>query len=95
MQKVEIIFDESLTKEFLLILKQSSIPNYTLLESIKGVGNSGARFGSAAAPGKNNMLIAIVEKEQAEILLHAIRRFKENNPKSGVKGMLFEVQEVI
>jgi nitrogen regulatory protein PII len=95
MRKVEIIFDESLTKEFLLILKQSTIEYYTLIESVKGVGRSGARYGNATAPGKNSMLIVIAEMKKVEVLIHSIRRFKENHPNLGIKAMVFPIQEII
>lgn len=95
MLKVEIIFDESLLREVQMILKQSSIPYYTLVENVKGMGTSGGKFGNSTAPGQNLLLLAVLKEEQAKTLLHAIRRFKELNPKLGVHTIVSDVKEWI
>lgn len=93
MLKLEIIFDDSLIRELLMILKQAGIRHYTLLENVKGMGHSGGKFDNSTAPGRNSILIAVVADEQAEGIVKDIHKFKETNPALGVRAIVTEIRE--
>lgn len=95
MQKVEIIFDESWMKEMQMILKQSGIAEYTLLENVKGRGQTGAKFNTSAAPGINAMLIVVLDETRAKTLSASIRKFRDTNPGVGVRMIVSDIKEFL
>jgi len=95
MLRLEIVFDENLIKEIQMLLKQSGIQNYTLIDNVKGNGTSGARFGNPAAPGLNCVLTTVVTESQAETLLCGVRKFKTTTPDIGLKVFISEIKEIV
>jgi len=96
MKRIEIIFDESLERQVLMLLRQNGIEHYSKLEMVKGVGTSGSKFNDPIGPGINTLVFSYVPDEKLPALVRGFKRFKEvQGEGSGAKMAVSSVEEFI
>ena len=96
MKRVDLIFDESLERQVLMLLRQNGVEYYSKVELVKGVGSSGAKFNDPVGPGINTIVFTVIPDEKLAALVRGFKRFKEvQGESSGAKMAISSVEEFI
>lgn len=84
--------DEAVLKRF----KELGIRGYTKLTEACGEGTeTEPKLGTHTWPGENNLLYLAVSDEQAPAIAELIRQLKKDHPRTGVKGFVLPMDEII
>lgn len=96
MKMVFIIYTADIDRQILIALKQAGCARYTKLDNIMGVGESGAKLGTAIGPGTNKMVMLLMEAEPAKELCGRLANLKKSFlRKQGLKVMVLPVEMTI
>ncbi|HAT71659.1 MAG TPA: hypothetical protein DCS63_02455 [Elusimicrobia bacterium] len=91
-----IIYSTDIDRQVLITLKQSGCKNYTQFENIVGVGDSGAKLGTAIGPGTNKVVMILVEDAQVKDLCVRLENLKKSFlRKQGLKVIVLPVEQII
>jgi len=91
-----IIYSTDIDRQILITLKQAGCKNYTQLEKVVGVGESGAKLGTAIGPGTNKAALILVEDSQVEDLCIRLENLKRSFlKKQGLKVIVLPVERTI
>lgn len=91
-----IIYSADIDRQILITLKQSGCTNYTQFEKTVGVGDSGAKLGTAIGPGTNKVIMILVEDAQVKELCLRLGNLKKSFlRKQGLKVIVLPVEETI
>lgn len=84
--------DESITTAF----KQAGYKSYTKMRGATGEGlESEPKLDTHYWPGRNNTLLLGVPDEEIQKLIDLVRRFKAENPRSGLRAFTFPLEECV
>jgi hypothetical protein len=74
--------------------KKAGIREYTKLEEAHGEGTETVpKLGTHVWPGKNNVLMVALEKENVGRLRAVIGELKKEHPRAGVRGFIMPLEE--
>ena len=82
MKMLMIVFRESLEEDIRQLLQELGVRAFTEMHDITGVGEAGAAFASLSWPAHNNMVLAALPEADAEVVVAALRRFRDQQIKN-------------
>jgi len=84
--RLEIIANHSIEEDLMAHMKDHGCgSHYTLIPTVDGAGNSGARMGDGVWPEENFVLILYVDEMECELIKTALLEVKNLFPTEGIK----------
>lgn len=77
MKMLMIIFRHSLESDLLELLKEIEVKAFTEAPNVLGVGETGRTHESFGWPGRNSMIWAAMEEEQADRVVTQLKAFRD------------------
>lgn len=93
MKSVMIVFNQANTERIEYMLDVLGIRGFTFFEEVQGRGskNGEPRRGTHAWPELNSCVITIVQDEQLDTLLEAVKKLDKRNEEVGVRAFAWDV----
>ena len=93
MKSVMIVFNQANTERVEYLLDMLNIRGFTFFEQVQGRGTNGGEphRGTHAWPEMNSCVITIVEDEQVETLLEAVKKLDMRNEEVGVRAFVWDI----
>ena len=97
MKSVFIVFNQANTERVEYMLDELKISGFTLFEQVQGRGTRTGepRRGTHTWPEMNSAVITVVNDEQVDDLLKAIRRLDNRNKEVGVRAFVWNVEQTV
>lgn len=96
MKLIFVIYTADIDRQILITLKQAGCRNYTQMDKVTGVGDSGAKLGTAIGPGSNKMVMLLLEDGQVKDLCVRLENLKKSFlKKQGLKVVVLPVEQTI
>jgi len=70
-----IVFRSSMTNDLEEAMRESGISAYTLIDNATGKGETGNVVGSFFYPGRNSVIIAVLQDDQVDKITSALKNF--------------------
>jgi hypothetical protein len=77
MKMLLFVFRSSLEDDMLRLLKEQNVSSFTAIPSVLGVGETGKALGTLDSAGTNELILVVLEKNQAKQLETAFRAYYE------------------
>ena len=93
MKSVMIVFNQANTERVEYMLDVLGIRGFTFFEEVQGRGSKEGepRRGTHAWPELNSCVITIVQDEQLDTLLEAVKKLDKRNEEVGVRAFAWDV----
>ena len=93
MKSVMIVFNQANTERVEYMLDVLGIRGFTYFEEVQGRGSKNVepRRGTHAWPELNSCVITIVQDEQLDTLLEAVKKLDKRNEEVGVRAFAWDV----
>ncbi len=75
---VYIIAETGTDLQVRTLLKRLGLEDYTLIERVKGHGETGRKDGDAVFPGINNVMMIAMSEEKLPALLEALHKIRDS-----------------
>ncbi|MBR1427360.1 MAG: hypothetical protein IJ609_02235 [Paludibacteraceae bacterium] len=97
MKSVFIVFNQANTERVEYMLDTLGVHGFTFFEQVQGRGTNGGepRRGTHTWPEMNSAVITVVEDEQVEPLLRAVRQLDARNPEVGVRAFMWNIEATV
>ncbi|MFV0365559.1 MAG: PG0541 family transporter-associated protein [Mangrovibacterium sp.] len=97
MKSVFIVYNQANTERVEFLLDRMAVKGFTMWDDVKGRGTNGGepRMGSHTWPEMNSAVMAIVEDEQVEPLLNAVKKLDDINYEVGVKAFVWDILQMV
>lgn len=97
MKSVFIVFNQANTERVYYMLDRLNIRGYTFFEQVQGRGsiNGEPRQGSHTWPEMNSAVITIINDEQVNDLLIAIKKLDARNKEIGVRAFVWNIEQTV
>ncbi|MFV0506963.1 MAG: PG0541 family transporter-associated protein [Bacteroidales bacterium] len=97
MKSVFIAYNQANTERVEYMLDHLGVKGFTMWDEVKGRGTNGGepRMGSHTWPEMNSAIMAIVEDEQVEKLLDAVKKLDAINHEVGVKAFVWDILQMV
>ncbi len=97
MKAVMIIYNQAHTEKVEFMLNKLNIKGYTQWDDVKGRGSdSGApHLGTHTWPEINSVSLCIVEQEQLDSLLNAVKKIDNINEEVGIRAFVWNVEQSV
>lgn len=97
MKAVFIIFNQANTERVYYMLDRLQIRGYTFWEDVQGRGSTDGepRQGTHTWPEMNSAVITVVNDEQVDELLDAVKRLDNRNKEIGVRAFVWNVEKTV
>ena len=97
MKAVFITFNQVNTERVEYMLDRLNIRGFTFWENVQGRGTHDGepRRGTHTWPEMNSAVITVVNDEQVDDLLKAIRRLDNRNKEVGVRAFVWNVEQTV
>jgi nitrogen regulatory protein PII len=97
MKSVMIVFNQANTERVEYLLDLLNIRGFTFFEQVQGRGTNGGepRRGTHAWPEMNSCVITVVDDEQVEPLLEAVKKLDMRNEEVGVRAFVWNIETTI
>ncbi|MBR7068816.1 MAG: hypothetical protein IKI28_10940 [Bacteroidales bacterium] len=97
MKAVFITFNQANTERVEYMLDRLNIRGFTFWENVQGRGTHDGepRRGTHTWPEMNSAVITVVNDEQVDDLLKAIRRLDNRNKEVGVRAFVWNVEQTV
>ncbi|MBQ2540228.1 MAG: hypothetical protein II551_01115 [Paludibacteraceae bacterium] len=97
MKSVMIVFNQANTERVEYLLDMLNIRGFTFFEQVQGRGTNGGepRRGTHAWPEMNSCVITVVDDEQVEPLLEAVKKLDMRNEEVGVRAFVWNIETTI
>ena len=96
MKMLVIVYSDAVDEVMINAFKKSGIHGYTKWKEALGEGTeTEPKLGTHCWPGRNNVLMAVVEDEAVLKISNAIRKLKSEHPQGGIKTFVLQVEETI
>jgi len=96
MKMLFVIYSREADEDVVSAFKSAGMRGYTKMEAVRGEGQeSEPKLGTHIWPGTNNVLLVVVEDEEAKQAVELIRNFKKEHPRAGLKGFLLPLEDCI
>jgi nitrogen regulatory protein PII len=91
-----IVYSEAADDDVIDAFKKSGVAAYTKMSEVRGEGTeTEPKLGTHFWPGKNNALFIALQDEEVSKVSDVIRLLRREHPKSGIKGFLLPMEEVL
>jgi len=92
---IMLTYNEAMDAEVMEVLLNCALQNYTKVMGVFGRGSSsGTHLGNDIWPGRNNILYAACQEEQASKLLVCIKELRKRYGHEGIKAFVLPVEEL-
>ncbi|MBQ4477897.1 MAG: hypothetical protein II945_04740 [Bacteroidales bacterium] len=97
MKAVFIIFNQANTERVYYMLDRLNIRGYTFWEDVQGRGSTDGepRQGTHTWPEMNSAVITVVDNEQVDELLDAVKKLDNRNKEIGVRAFVWNVEKTV
>ena len=97
MKAIFITFNQANTERVEYMLDRLNIRGFTFWENVQGRGTHDGepRRGTHTWPEMNSAVITVVNDEQVDDLLKAIRRLDNRNKEVGVRAFVWNVEQTV
>lgn len=97
MKSVMIVYNQANTERVEYMLDKLNIRGFTFWENVQGRGTATGvpHRGTHTWPEMNNALMAVVEDDRVEPLLHAVRQLDKRNEEVGVKAFVWTIDQMV
>jgi nitrogen regulatory protein PII len=97
MKSVFIVFNQSNTDRVEFMLDELKVTGFTFFEQVQGRGtNTGEpRRGTHTWPEMNSAMMCIVQDEQVEGLLAAVRKLDKRAAEVGVRAFVWNIEQTV
>lgn len=97
MKSVFIIFNQANTERVEYMLDRLEIRGFTFFENVQGRGTKEGepRRGTHTWPEMNSAVITVVEDNQVDELLKAVRRLDNRNKEIGVRAFVWSIEQTV
>ncbi|MBR4452837.1 MAG: hypothetical protein IKS33_01105 [Bacteroidales bacterium] len=97
MKAVFIIFNQANTERVYYMLDRLQIRGYTFWEDVQGRGSTDGepRQGTHTWPEMNSAVITVVDNEQVDELLDAVKKLDNRNKEIGVRAFVWNVEKTV
>jgi len=90
---VMVAYNEAIDSEVMEALEHCGVKNYTKIAGVFGKGAaSGTHLGNDIWPGRNNVLFAACEQEEAQQMLSCIRELRKKLGQEGIKAFVLPLE---
>jgi nitrogen regulatory protein PII len=91
---VMVTYNEAIDLEVMEVLNNCGIKNYTKATAAFGKGaTSGMHLGNDIWPGRNNILYAVCEEQEARQAISCVKELRKKLGQEGVKAFVLPVEE--
>ncbi len=96
MMKMAILaYNEAIDDEVMETLESCGLKNYTKIKGVFGKGEtSGTHLGNDIWPGRNNILYAACQDNEARQLILCVKELRKKLGKEGVKAFVWSLDEI-
>ena len=97
MKSVLIIYNQANTERVEYMLDRLNIRGFTFFEQVQGRGtvNGDPHRGTHTWPEMNSAIITVVEDNQVNTLLSAVKKLDMRNPAIGVRAFVWNIEQSI
>jgi len=96
MKMLLLVYSDAVDEVMINAFKKSGIHGYTKWKEALGEGTeTEPKLGTHCWPGRNNVLMAVVEDEAVLKISNTIRKLKSEHPQGGIKTFVLQVEETI
>lgn len=95
MKAVLILHNEAIDNDVSGLLESAGIKHYTKFTSVLGKGElSEPHLNTEIWPEKNFGILAIIEENQAKIVMDKVRQARKNLGAEGIKAFMWEIEDI-
>ncbi len=95
MMMVMIAYNEAIDDEVMEVLGGCALKNYTKIKGAFGRGaTSGTHLGDDIWPGRNNILYATCQDNEARQLVSCVKELRKKLGKEGIKAFVWSLDEI-
>lgn len=92
---VMIAYNEAIDDEVMEVLEDCALKNYTKTKGVFGRGvTSGTHLGGDIWPGRNNILYAACQENEAKQLISCVKELRKKLGKEGIKAFAWSLDEM-
>lgn len=97
MKCVMIVFNQANTERVEYMLDVLKINGFTFFEEVQGRGTNGGepRRGTHTWPEMNSCVMTMVEDNQVESLLEAVKKLDMRNEEVGVRAFTWNIEQTV
>ena len=97
MKSVLIIYNQANTERVEYMLDRLNIRGFTFFEQVQGRGtvNGDPHRGTHTWPEMNSAIITVVEENQVNTLLSAVKKLDMRNPAIGVRAFVWNIEQTV
>ncbi|MBR4970737.1 MAG: hypothetical protein IKY58_03085 [Paludibacteraceae bacterium] len=97
MKSVLIIYNQANTERVEYMLDRLNIRGFTFFEQVQGRGtvNGDPHRGTHTWPEMNSAIITVVEDNQVNTLLSAVKKLDMRNPAIGVRAFVWNIEQTV
>ena len=97
MKAVFIVYGQSLTEPIEQLLNKLEIRGFTRWEEVHGRGseNGEPHYGTHAWPSKNGSVLTVIDEQQVNTLLTALRGINEQAEQQGLNAYVWNVEDTM
>lgn len=97
MKSVLIIYNQANTERVEYMLDRLNIRGFTFFEQVQGRGtvNGDPHRGTHTWPEMNSAIITVVEDNQVNTLLSAVKKLDMRNPTIGVRAFVWNIEQTV
>jgi nitrogen regulatory protein PII len=97
MKAVMIIYNQSHSDRVEYMLDEIGVRGYSKWEDVKGRGSIDGepRMGTHTWPEMNSSMLVVVEEDQLDKLLNAVRALDNINKVIGVKAFVWQIEQMV
>lgn len=95
MMMAMIAYNEAIDDEVMEVLEGCALKNYTKIKGAFGSGaTSGTHLGDDIWPGRNNILYAACQDNEAKQLVSCVKELRKKLGKEGIKAFVWSLDEI-
>jgi len=95
MKMVMVTYNEAIDDDVMEALDGCGLKNYTKIKGVFGKGaTSGTHLGDDIWPGRNNILYAACQENEAKQLVSCVKELRKKLGKEGVKAFVWSLDEL-
>ena len=97
MKSVLIVFNQANTERVEYMLDMLEIRGFTFWENVQGRGhaNGAPHRGTHTWPEMNNAIMTVIDDNQVEPLLLAVRKLDKRNEEVGVRAFVWNIEQMV
>lgn len=97
MKSIMITFDQAHYENIVATLDRLECNGFTYLEQVMGQGTNGGEphFGSHAWPSMNSAILTMVDDDQVDEVLNALKEIDDYRPQLGLRAFVWNIEKSI